>query len=128
MARETNIYMAGNARIKQAVAISRGNADQNPFRISTVEISPNFTNGKYFIKKTILIVAKSANKKTSIFNNVNRSFFIIYQPKTKVQRPKKLSSLVLRPSSLYIIISCSENLTADSHHCRAFFNSNRIVV
>ena len=76
MASEINIYMAGNVSIKHAVAMSRGNADQKPFIISENGISDKVMSVLYFIQKIILIVAKSANKKTSIFNNVKSIFFI----------------------------------------------------
>lgn len=71
-----NIYMAGNASIKHAVEMSRGKADQNPFIISINEISDKAISVLYFTQKTILIVAKSTNKKTSIFDNVKSIFFI----------------------------------------------------
>ena len=64
--------------MNEAVAMSRGSADQNPFIISPKGISSTATSDQYFITKTILIDAKSTNKKTIIFNNVKRSFFIFY--------------------------------------------------
>ena len=76
MATEINIYMAGNVSIKHAVAISRGNADQKPFIISENGISDKVMSVLYFMQKIILIVAKSTNKKTSIFDNVKSIFFI----------------------------------------------------
>ena len=68
--------MAGIANIKQAVAMSRGSADQKPFNITEIGISLNVTSDQYFIKNITLITAKSTNKKIIIFNSVIQIFFI----------------------------------------------------
>ena len=85
--------------MNDAVAMSRGNADQKPFIISLKGISPTVTSDQYFITKIILIDVKSTNKKTIIFNNVRRSFFIYshfavsLEPRAKFHDIARCSSL-----------------------------------